>query len=51
MLAINSVQIILSSSLLSKNIKIKIYIIIILPFVLYGLMPMMLTYWEEAYVM
>jgi len=36
MLAINSVQNILSSSFTSKNIKIKIYRAIILPFVLYG---------------
>jgi len=31
-----SVKNLLSSSLLSKNIKIEIYIIIILPFILYG---------------
>ena len=32
----HSVQNLLSSSLLSKNVKIKIYIIILLPVVLYG---------------
>jgi hypothetical protein len=36
MLVINSVQNILSSSLVSKNLKINIYRIIILPVVLYG---------------
>jgi hypothetical protein len=40
------VQNILSSSLLSKDIKIKIYRIIILPFVLYGCETWSLTFRE-----
>jgi hypothetical protein len=40
------VQNLLSSSLLSKNIKIKIYIIIILPVVLYGCETWSLKMWE-----
>ena len=42
-----SVQNILSSSLLSKNLKIKICRIIILPVVLYGCETWSLTLWEE----
>jgi hypothetical protein len=37
----------LSSSLLSKNLKIKIYRTIILPVVLYGCETWSLTLWEE----
>jgi len=36
-----------SSSLLSKNIKIKIYRTILLPVVLYGCKTWSLTSWEE----
>jgi len=43
----HSVQNLLSSSLLSKNLKIKIYRIIILPVVLYGCETWSLTVWEE----
>ena len=43
----HSVQNILSYSLLSKNIKIKIYRTIILPFVLYGCETWSLTLREE----
>jgi hypothetical protein len=43
----HSVQNILSSSLLSKNLKIKIYKIIILPVVLYGCEPWSLTLRQE----
>ena len=43
----HSVQNILSSSLLSKNLKIKIYITIILPVVLYGCETWSLTLREE----
>ena len=43
----HSVQNILSSSLLSKNLKIKIYRTIILPFVLYGCETWSLTLREE----
>ena len=43
----HSVQNILSSSLLSKNLKIKIYRIIILPVVLYGCQTWLLTLREE----
>ena len=42
-----SVQNLLSSRLLSKNLKIKIYRTIILPFVLYGCETWSLTLWEE----
>jgi len=41
------VQNLLSSSLLSKNFKIKIYRNIILPLVLYGCETWSLTLWEE----
>ena len=41
----HSVQNILSSSLLSKNLKIKIYRTIILPVVLYGCETWSLTHW------
>jgi hypothetical protein len=41
------VQNILSSSLLSKNLKLKIYRAIILPVVLYGRATWSLTLWEE----
>jgi len=44
----HSVQNLLSSSLLSKNIKIKIYRTIILPVVLYGCDTWSLTLWEEC---
>jgi len=44
---LTSVQNLLSSSLLSKNLKIKIYIIIILPVVLYGCETWSLTFREE----
>jgi len=44
------VQNILSSSLLSKNLKIKIYRIIILPVVLYGCETWLLTLREERRV-
>ena len=40
-------QNLLSSSLLSKNFKIKIYRNIILPLVLYGCETWSLTLWEE----
>jgi len=43
----HSVQNRLSSSLLSKNLKIKIYRTIILPVVLYGCETWSLTLWEE----
>jgi len=43
----HSVQNLLSSSLLSKNVKIKIYINIILPVVLYGCETWSLTLMEE----
>jgi hypothetical protein len=43
----HSVQSLLSSSLLSKNFKIKIYITIILPVVLYGCETWSLTLREE----
>ena len=43
----NSVQNILSSSLLSKNVKIKVYRTIILPVVLYGFETWSLTLREE----
>ena len=43
----HSVQNILSSSLLSKNIKINIHITVILPFVLYGCETWSLTMREE----
>jgi hypothetical protein len=41
------VQNLLSSGLLSKNLKIKIYRTIILPVVLYGCETWLLTLWEE----
>jgi hypothetical protein len=41
------VQNLLSSHLLSRNIKIRIYKIIILPVVLYGCETLSLTLWEE----
>jgi len=45
----HSVQNVLSSSLLSKNIKIKIYRTIILPVVLYGCESWLLTLsWNEG---
>jgi hypothetical protein len=44
----NSVQNILSSSLLSKNVKIKIYKTTILPVVLYGCETWSLTLREES---
>jgi hypothetical protein len=44
----HSVQNLLSSSLLSKNIKIKVYRNIILPFVLYGCESWSLTLREEC---
>ena len=40
-------QNLLSSSLLSKNLKIRIYRTIILPVVLYGCETWSLTFWEE----
>ena len=40
------VQNVLCSSLLSKNLKIKIYRTVILPFVLYGCETWSLTLWE-----
>jgi len=43
----HSVQNLLSSRLLSKNLKIKIYRIVILPVVLYGCETWSLTLWEE----
>ena len=43
----HSVQNLLSSRLLSKNLKIKIYRIITLPMVLYGCETWSLTLWEE----
>jgi len=43
----HSVQNLLSSRLLSKNLKIKIYKTIILPVVLYGCETWSLTLWEE----
>jgi len=42
------VQNLLSSNLLSKNLKFKIYINIILPVVLYGCETWSLTMWEEG---
>jgi hypothetical protein len=42
-----SVQSLLSSSMLSNNIKIKIYRTIILPVVLYGCETWPVTLWEE----
>jgi len=47
MLAIISVQNLLPSSLLHKNIKVKIYRTIILPVVLYGCETWLLTMREE----
>jgi len=47
MLAIISVQNLLSSRLLSKNLKIKIYRTVILPVVLYGCETWSLTLQEE----
>jgi len=47
----NSVQNLLSSSLLSKNLKIKIYRTIILPVVLYGCETWSLTLLEERKMM
>jgi hypothetical protein len=44
----HSVQNILSSSLLSKNVKIKIYRTIMLPVVLYGCETWWLTWREEC---
>jgi hypothetical protein len=44
----HSVKNLLSSSLLSKNLKIKIYRNIILPVVLYGCETWSLTLWEEC---
>ena len=44
----HSVQNLLSSTLLSKNLNIKIYRIIILPAVLYGCEPWSLTLREES---
>jgi len=43
----HSVQELLSSRLLPKNLKIKIYRTIILPVVLYGCKAWSLTLWEE----
>ena len=43
----HSVQNLLSSKFLSKNLKIKIYRIIILPIVLYGCETWSLIWWEE----
>jgi len=43
----HSVQNLLSFRFLSKNLKIKIYRIIILPVVLYGCETWSLTLWEE----
>ena len=43
----HSVQNLLPSSLLSKNLKIKIYRTIILPVVLYGCETWSLILWEE----
>jgi hypothetical protein len=43
----HSVQNLLSSSLLSKNINIKIHRTIILPVVLYGCETWFLTLWNE----
>ena len=43
----HSVRNLLSSRLLSKNLKIRIYIIIILPVVLHGCETWSLTLWEE----
>ena len=45
----HSVQNLLSSSLLSKNLKIKIYKIIILPVVLYGYETWSLRLMEETW--
>jgi hypothetical protein len=42
----HSVQNLLSSSLLSKNIKIKIYRTVIVPVVLYGCETWSMTLWE-----
>jgi hypothetical protein len=47
MLATISVQNLLSSHLLSKNVKIRRYKTIILPMVLYGCETWSLTLWEE----
>jgi hypothetical protein len=44
----NSVQNILSSSLLSKNLQIKIYRTVILPVVLCGCETWLLIWWEEC---
>jgi len=44
----HSVQNLLSSGLLSKNLKFKIYRTIILPFVLYGYETWSLTLWEKS---
>ena len=44
-------QNLLSSRLLSKNLKIKIYRTIILPIVLYGFETWSLTLWEERKLM
>ena len=41
-------QTLLSARLLSKNLKIKIYKTIILPFELYGCEAWSLTLWEES---
>jgi len=46
----HSVQNLLSSSLLSKNLKIKIYRTIILPVVLYGCETLSLTLREEHWL-
>jgi hypothetical protein len=43
----HSVQKLLSSCLLSRNIKIRVYKTIILPVVLYGCETVSLTLWEE----
>jgi hypothetical protein len=43
----HSVQYLLSSHLLSKNVKVRIYKTIILPVVLYGCETLSLTVWEE----
>jgi len=47
----HSVQNILSYSLVSKNIKIKIYRNIILPLVLYGCETWSLLLWDESRLM
>ena len=46
----HSVQNLLSSSLLSKNLKIKIHRIIIVPVVVYGCETWSLTIWEERWL-